>query len=371
MTDGIVVFDAQGRILHTNCAFTRLWGMQVQPTFATLLPTARAERVALRDEQGHPLPYEQWPSSRILHGEVLGDGATSEILTTVLTGEDKFLSASGAPLRSAEGQIIGGVAVFRDVTERRQLEHEHLRLLNVVSHELRSPLTVLEMGMQFQRRRLEHGVSPTVEDCHRMETSIDRMTRLIDDLLDMAWAENHTLTLHRERCDLREMCDEIVVEQRVASGREIVAELPSAPVLAEVDCLRIGQVLTNLLTNAIKYSAADRPVTLRLRVQEGQDDGQQDDGQQGGVVRLEVQDEGPGIAPEYQTRLFKAFSRVPGIEARAGAGVSLGSGLYVSKALVEQHGGQIGVESQSRDGATFWCTVPLGAPATTDRAGAD
>jgi signal transduction histidine kinase len=114
--------------------------------------------------------------------------------------------------------------------------------------------------------------------------------------------------------------------------------------------MRIAQVLTNLLTNAYKYSPANAAVWLRLRRSRGE-------------VRVEVTDEGPGIPPEEQPYIFERFYRVPGIKAQQGAGGGLGLGLYLCFHLVQSHGGRIGVDSEVGRGSTFWFTLPLVARA--------
>ena len=110
---------------------------------------------------------------------------------------------------------------------------------------------------------------------------------------------------------------------------------------------RIGQVVTNYLTNALKYSPPDRPV--EVGVQEAQ--------QQGYVW---VRDQGPGIASEEQGHLWERFHRVAGVEVLSGSGIGLGLGLHISKTIIDHHHGHVGVESQPGQGSTFWFTLPLG-----------
>ncbi len=116
------------------------------------------------------------------------------------------------------------------------------------------------------------------------------------------------------------------------------------PVVADAD--RLGQVVTNLLTNALKYSPPDRPVNIDLAVDERQ-------------VCVTVRDEGSGLPREEQDRVWEPFHRVPGIEAQGGAKGSLGLGLYICKTIVELHGGRVGVESEEGKGSTFWFTLAL------------
>jgi signal transduction histidine kinase len=115
-------------------------------------------------------------------------------------------------------------------------------------------------------------------------------------------------------------------------------------VLADVD--RIGQVMTNYLTNALKYSADDKRVTVGLEVD-------------GAMARVSVHDAGPGIPAAEQERIWERFYRVPGIEHRSGSGIGLGMGLYISRTIVGRHHGHVGVKSHPGSGSTFWFTLPL------------
>ncbi|MBF6591015.1 MAG: ATP-binding protein, partial [Ktedonobacterales bacterium] len=133
--------------------------------------------------------------------------------------------------------------------------------------------------------------------------------------------------------------------------RVLALEAPATPVPVVVDADRIGQVVTNYLTNALKYSDADRPVSVSLE-------------RVGPLARVRVRDEGPGLSAEQCARLWERGYRAPGIEVRSGTGVGLGLGLYISRAIIERHGGQVGVESAPGHGSTFWLTLPLTARAS-------
>lgn len=130
------------------------------------------------------------------------------------------------------------------------------------------------------------------------------------------------------------------------SQRTIILDLPATPVLVCIDAHRIAQVLTNMLANALKYSAGDTSVRLTVHPTEA-------------VAVVQISDCGPGISPEALPHLFERFYRVPGVQASHGSGGGLGLGLYISKRLVEAHGGTIGVESELGKGSRFWFTLPL------------
>jgi signal transduction histidine kinase len=151
-------------------------------------------------------------------------------------------------------------------------------------------------------------------------------------------------------CDLsaliREMTQELLL---TASERVVSLDIPETSVMVMADTDRVGQVLTNYLTNALKYAPPERPISVMLRCDET-------------MARVEVADQGPGLSLEQQSGLFERFYRAEGIETLSGSGVGLGLGLYISRMIVARHGGQVGIESAPGAGATFWFTLPLLAP---------
>jgi signal transduction histidine kinase len=154
-----------------------------------------------------------------------------------------------------------------------------------------------------------------------------------------------------ERCDLAAIVRDVVEQQRLIwPARHIACHLDDAtvaPVLA--DGQRIGQVVTNFLTNALQYSSADLPVTVQLEVSEHE-------------AQVSVRDEGLGLPHEAQAHNWERFRQVEGIAEQGGPVTGLGLGLYVSRTIIEQHQGEDGVESMPGHGTTFWCSLPLAAP---------
>src|SRR6266700_788779 len=140
---------------------------------------------------------------------------------------------------------------------------------------------------------------------------------------------------------------EVVEDQRIVVPTRTIrwgTSVLEADVLADAD--RVGQVVNNYLTNAIKYSETDKPLDVRLEREEA-------------MMRVSVRDYGPGLSSTQQQHIWDRFSRVEGIEVKSGTGVGLGLGLYICRNLIERQGGQVGVESQVGQGSTFWFTLPL------------
>lgn len=180
-----------------------------------------------------------------------------------------------------------------------------------------------------------------------MERAVAQLERQALDLRMASRIEQNSLAIQPTRCDLASLCQQAVEAQRlVAEGRSIRIEKPATPVIVDADGDRVIQVITNLLTNALKYSPMDCPVTVSVRGFAGS-------------ATVAVRDEGPGIPANALPRLFSRFYRVPGVEAQSGGGPSLGLGLYIARSIVERHGGTLTVESTPGAGSTFRVTLPL------------
>ena len=222
------------------------------------------------------------------------------------------------------------------------------KFLSIVSHELKTPLTSLKGMTQLFRRQVERAdaaqiVSMGLAD---MERSIRRMEVLVNDLLDSSLIETNMFVLHRKRCDLVELCRHLIDEYTAGYGPALTFEVPGEPIEVEIDADRISQVILNLLSNARKYSPKGSPITITLQ-------------QAGYEATASVRDMGVGIPPETLPNIFEQFYRVPGVEVQDGPHTGLGLGLYISRKIVERHGGHIDVQSVPGQGSTFSIELPM------------
>ena len=350
MGDAVALVGPEGELLRANPAFDRLSDAFVpESERAAYLNATLAERGAmarLTKIAGNRLSPEDWPATRVLRGESFTGSHAQEVRLMGLAGREVVVSVSGVPLTDDEGRPAGGVLVLRDITERYDQEQERAQMLHVVAHELRSPLTTLKATVQINQRRARRGVQLRAEQLEPEARAVERMERMVNDLLDAARAETAHLELQLAPTDLTALCEQVATEQIAASGRGITLDLPATPLLAEVDGERIAQVVSNLLSNALKYSPIEATVTLHLRAEDDE-------------AVIAVRDTGPGIPEEAQPRLFERFYRAPGAQVLHGSGVGLGVGLYLCKQFVERHGGAIAVKSAVGHGATFTIRLPL------------
>ncbi|HLZ23267.1 MAG TPA: ATP-binding protein [Ktedonobacterales bacterium] len=345
MPDGLYVYDANTKLVRMNERGASLAGLTLEQMQKS------GEPLPLRNSRYHldgsPLTLEEYPVSQALRGITVVNARF--ISKRSETDEMIAIQNSAAPIRDGNGQITGAVVVSRDITALYQLEQQKDEFLSIASHELKTPLTSLKGLTQITRRRLERAGSPEAAHLAGMERAIGRMELLVNDLLDISRIESGKLALRTERADLVEICRQVAEEQRAATERTILLELPEAPIELEVDVDRIGQVLSNLLSNALKYSPQDEAVVLSARLNEGE-------------ALFSVVDKGPGIPADDLPFIFERFYRVPGITVQAGSGVGLGLGLYICNDIVEHHGGRITVESAPNHGSVFTVALPL-APA--------
>jgi PAS domain S-box-containing protein len=578
LADPLTVYDREGKLLFVNPSAQRLFALELAPAGYTEEPLEkRLQSYHMRDEHGQPLPYERWPQTRVLRGEVLTGEHAADVMIRLVDGNEREYSLTGAPMYDTEGQISGAVLISRDVTQRRQLERrthaaltgllamaetlvqlaspetgeehndlfaigrhiaqltcnvldcqrvgvaiiepaterivplavlglppederrwwaeqeqetntlgnspmpelvEQLRngqvlvlnmqdplfrdqpnpyhiqvmvaapmriqgrivglltldydnidhhytenelalisvvaqlsalvfererliaahaeargrelslrtakdhmeeFLGIASHELRTPMTTIKANIQLAQRRLatlmraaatlspntSQSIEAAREMLSRAERQIGVLNRLVGDLIDISRIQRGKLELHLrpEPCDLTAIVQETVQEQRKANPtRTLELELLSnerLPVYVDPD--RIAQVLTNYISNALKYSPPDRPILIQLAKggsAQAEKAGKTEQTTQL-TAHVAVRDEGPGLPPEEQSRVWECFYQASGIKVLSGSGVGLGLGLHISQTLIQRHGGEVGVISTPPHGSTFWFTLPL------------
>lgn len=218
-------------------------------------------------------------------------------------------------------------------------------VLAAVAHEFKNALAPLGMTLQVMERQLAAGQPIAAGDLAFSRAQVRHLSALVDDLLDQVRVDLGALPLRPIGCDLRAVVEEAVATFRRAHPTVVALQLPARPVSAQIDPARIRQVLANLLENAARYAPAASDVIVRLRRLSGP----------AASARIEVCDRGPGLADQEKTRVFERFVR-----GQAGQGTSgLGLGLYLCRAIVEQHGGRIGVDSVPGQGCTFWIDIRI------------
>jgi signal transduction histidine kinase len=254
--------------------------------------------------------------------------------------EPLWVAVSAAPIRADGGKIIGAVSTMTDVTSLHEMQKEREMYVHTISHDLRIPLTVVLghaelLGTTCRDADSGDHVEAILKGAERMQT-------MLDDLVDAARLEGGEIALAEEPLSLHGFLADLLQRASALPGASrIRVDLPAELPPVSADPPRLERILTNLLTNALKYSPPESAVEVKARAE-------------GGEVVIAVRDRGQGIHPEDLPHLFKRFHRF----RQPRKGDSVGLGLYITRSLVEAHGGRIWVESTPGEGSTFFFTLP-------------
>jgi CheY-like chemotaxis protein/anti-sigma regulatory factor (Ser/Thr protein kinase) len=254
------------------------------------------------------------------------------------------VSYTSTPLVDGDA-ITGAVVVFRDITTRREVERIKDEFISVVSHELRTPLTSIRASLGL----LESGALGTLPEEGRRMVEIavrnsDRLGALINDILDLERLEAGKIQLNLEEVPLAAVVERSLESVRgFAEQQGITFAAPPTEARVVADADRLVQVLVNLLSNAVKFSPPSGTVDVEVAESDGH-------------AEVCVRDQGRGVPAHRREALFERFEQVESSDSRQKGGTGLG--LAICKAIVEQHGGKIGVRSEPGRGSTFWFRIP-------------
>jgi len=342
IAEGIIVADEEGRAVRVNAAAERILGVSRERVLgrplAQLLTSATGQEIA-------------WGRFR----------QSIEPLQTLFELEQKQVQVHAAVIRSPyDGKMMGLVAVLRDITKEVQAERAKREFITTVSHELRTPLTAIlgyaEVLYSQMAGRLTAAQQRFVRTIH---ANARRMITIANNLIALAEAERGRLELQYEETDLALILGEVVEafvpqmrSRQVEWSLEIEDDLP----LIEADPERIRQIVTNLVSNAVKYTFPGGRITVGAGLVQGSDEAAR-------YCRIWVQDTGIGIPPEEQSLIWERFYR-PKDPLRMEAG-GLGVGLAVVRSLTEAHGGRVWVDSAPGEGSTFTVLLPIRRPSSS------
>ncbi len=347
--DAMVIAHRDGRIAWVNAVTEQLFGYRREELLGQpvelLLPARFRESHHLHREGYHAVPRRR----------PMGLGL--DLFGLKKNGEEFPAEISLCPMR--DGDEVYAVAAVRDVTERKAIEtrallyrkaqaevRERDEFLSIASHELRTPVTALQLQLQMLQRAAERSVTTLpallAGKVDGLEKQCRRLAVLVNELLDVSRMRLGRLELKLEEVDLAELAAETLAnlrEQIRGAGCAVRLDA-AAPAVGQWDRLRIEQVFTNLLANAIKFGQG-KPVLVRVTSEPE-------------LAHLSVADQGIGIPAEHQLRVFDRFERAVSSTNFGG----LGLGLYISRQIVEAHGGAIRLESTPGAGTTFTVDLP-------------
>jgi len=338
---GLILINQAGRIILMNRAARELFEVAsdhgVGKEYEEVISDAGVRELFSRSLESH-------------------EEMTSEI--SLFAPHERIFQAQTAPVRSDGGDIIGMVAVFNDITEIRSVEQMKTAFVSTVSHELRTPLTSIKgfVSTLLEDKEGYFDKDTQLEFYQIIDSECDRLTRLINDLLNVSRIEaGRALEINYQPFNLVQLAKRVIDAQRTyATSHELTLQAPETieQVIADPD--KLDQVLTNLVSNAIKYSPRGGEVTVAIKDLEG-------------FVEVSVHDQGIGIPENQLDKIFERFHRVEDGDVRQAGGT--GIGLYLVKHLVESHGGSVWAESALGKGSTFTFRIPK-APIRSDAVGA-
>jgi len=336
--DGVMLLDPQQHVIVYNRALTIMTGIPAEEAIGRLC----SEVLQLRDHHtGEVIPELTCPLDRCEDRDrfyVEGDYVRDDDIVVTM-------GITYSPLFDSEGQLVNIIANVRDITHFREAEEMKSTFISVISHELKTPVALIKGYAGTLRREDAHWDEETVrESVAVIEEEADRLTQLIDNLLDASRLQAGQMELNRGDVRLDKLAGRIVEKLRPqAESHTLELSFPETFPRIRGDEERLTQVLTNLISNAIKYSPEGGRILISGRYDQEQ-------------VYVAVTDEGIGIPAGEHERIFGRFYRVDSALTRRTQGAGLG--LYLVKSVIEAHGGRIWVSSSLGKGSTFVFTLP-------------
>jgi PAS domain S-box-containing protein len=331
--DGMALSDENGVVLSANKAYYDLYGFKpeeiIGKNFAIIFP--KAVREAVNKEY-----------TKIFFGTKASEVVESKI--TRKDGSERYVAS-----RYSFPQLNKGVramlSIVRDITEQKRIEQDKNDFISIATHELKTPVTSIKAYAEVLERKFNRaGDSASAIHLGKMNAQLDKLTSLISDLLDVTKIESGQLQMQQETFVFDDLIAEIVEELQRTTEKHVLSITGSSGKTITADRERIGQVLTNLISNAIKYSPHTERIIITPSAAQG-------------YVTVCVQDFGVGIPKAKQGKLFERFYRVSGPADNTFPG--LGLGLYISSEIIKRQGGSMWVESTPGKGSAFYFTVPI------------
>jgi PAS domain S-box-containing protein len=324
IADGIVAVNREAKVVLWNAAAEQITGVPQDDALGRTVP-----EVLQRSFEADP------------------ERAAGPRLMSILRGGDEvWLSLSEAVMRDPLGAVAGRIFAFRDISADRMVEEVKSDFVAAVSHELRTPLTsIYGFAETLLRQDVLFGEEERRTFLGYIASESERLTEIVDQLINVARLDAGDLQVEPERIDVGSVVSEVVetVEDTAVNGHRFEVDLPDEPLAAEADREKVRQVFSILVENALKYSPQGGTVTVGARRKED-------------TVEVRVVDEGIGIPPTEQQRIFRKFYRAESTTRDGAAGTGLG--LFIAKELVTAMGGRIWVDSAEGEGASFAFELP-------------
>lgn len=339
MAEGVGVIDATGQMVYANPMAQHILGLSENKIKERTYHDPKWQNLRL---DGTPLPSEEHPMSLMMStGKPVYD---HEIGVQPPGGEIMYISINAAPLFDAEGNLSGGIGTFMDVTARRMITRGKEDFISIASHELKTPVTALKASLQLLQRSYDR-LPPESRDklFNQSITSLDKLSGLINSLLDTSRIEQGQLKLEKRPFTISELFEDCCSGFSEITDQEIIFQGDTDQRVV-ADNQQIGQVMINFITNAVKYAPESKQILITARKINDHE------------IKISVKDQGPGIPKAKVEHLFKRYYRT---NYQGQKFTGLGLGLFISGDIIKGHGGKVGVESEEGQGSEFWFTLPV------------
>ncbi len=332
---GILLGDLQDRVIYANRRISE-WLQQ---------PETALRNRSLKEVLDMLGSFSTLPESNREELRLLGNGQRKNCEWTYhLNGHKRFLWLETFEVTDPQGTFIGRGILVRDVTHERELDRMKSSLISTVSHELRTPLAAIKgYASTLLAKDVRWDEAAQREFLTIISQEADRLSQLVNNLLDLSRLEAGSLKLSLQPCDVRTLITDAIAQMHLPANLPLDMDVEEGLPPLQVDRLRIETVLRNLVDNAVKYAGPETPIHIQVQ-------------RSGDQVIFRVRDEGPGIPPEERERIFESFYRVESGLTRTASGAGLG--LAICHGLVRAHGGKIWVETPAK-GACIAFSIPL------------
>lgn len=329
---GVLTVDKKGKVT-ANDQLEKILGRRMPNHIQSNSQSASRENKVM-------LPKE-WPIIRALKGEHVN---YEEMEYVRPDGRKIFLRVSAGPIRNKKRQIIAAVSTLFDITQEKELEGRKDDFVNMASHELKTPITSIRLYLDslVLRTKKEKDIK-NLKTLKNIQYQTERLQELVNDLLDVSRIQTGKLSFNKEEFRLDSLVKNTLEELQGGIDKKVIYK-GGPPTRLYADKFRVYQVLTNLITNADKYSPQGKEINVKVQ-------------RVNGKAIVSVKDYGIGVPKEKQNRIFDRLYQVS--EDIKGTYPGLGMGLYISREIIKRHKGKIWVESKEGEGSTFYFSLPV------------
>jgi PAS domain S-box-containing protein len=336
---GVLVTDATGKLTHQNKRFAKIMGLKIPDDFEF------GKKVLLKSSRNNILvePSDS-PLMEVLQSKKAVEDR--DFIVDKKDGNKAYVQVSASIIRNKRGEVIAATEIINDISRQKELESLKDEFISIASHELKTPLTTIKGFTEIlvTQSKKDHLRSYT-NFLTKMNYQVDRITALVNDLLDVSKIQSGKLELSKEEIKFGSFLKETVEDlQQVIPTHKIVLKNGTNGQIVSADKYRLNQVLTNLITNAAKYSPNAKKIVVTSTASKK-------------YITLNVQDYGIGISEKDMAYVFDRFFQAQSTQRQSASG--LGLGLYITSEIVNKHGGKIWAESKEGKGSTFSFNLPV------------